>query len=229
MTPEEFVKALENKNIQITDTMLAQFDVYYQMLSEYNKIMDLTNVIEKEQVYERHFYDSLSVAFTGLNFNNQTLCDVGSGAGFPAIPLKIVFPEMELVIIDSLNKRMLFLNEVIKKLNLKKTTIVSKRVEDVTSIYRNRFDFVTARAVARLNILLELCVPIVKVNGQFIAMKGMQGNKELEESKNAIAQLDITLIHTYQENQILNFYFKKMKETNLKYPRRFAQIKQKPL
>ena len=211
MTPEEFVKALENKNIQITDAMLAQFDVYYQMLSEYNKIMDLTNVIEKEQVYERHFYDSLSVAFTGLNFNNQTLCDVGSGAGFPAIPLKIVFPDMELVIIDS------------------KTTIVSKRVEDVTSIYRNRFDFVTARAVARLNILLELCVPIVKVNGQFIAMKGMQGNKELEESKNAIAQLDITLIHTYQENQILNFYFKKMKETNLKYPRRFAQIKQKPL
>ncbi len=229
MTIEEFIKALESKNIHLTDKMLEQFETYYQMLDEYNKVMDLTNIIEKEQVYERHFYDSLSVCFTGIDFNNHTLCDVGSGAGFPAIPLKIVFPNMKLVVIDSLNKRMNFLAEVVKKLDLKDVTIVAKRVEDVVENYRNYFDYVTARAVARLNILLELCTPIVKVNGMFIAMKGNQGNQELIESKNAIKELDVELVNAYNENQIVNFYFNKLKETKLKYPRKFAKIKQKPL
>lgn len=233
MTKETFYKLLSKENIILTDTQKQQFATYFNLLETYNKVMDLTNVIEEEQVYERHFYDSLSIAFN-QNFNTLSLCDVGSGAGFPAIPLKIVFPNMKLTIIDSLNKRMNFLKEVINKLNLKDVTIEAKRAEDVTNIYRNNFDIVTARAVAKLNILLELCIPLVKVGGMFIALKGSNGNEELEEAKNALKILNVELINAkyfYTENNILrnNYYFKKIKDTDKKYPRMYSQIKKRPL
>lgn len=228
MTKNEFYDTLEKNNILLTDKMKNQFDQYYQLLSQYNQVMDLTNVIEEEQVYERHFYDSICIAFNH-NFNDLKVCDVGSGAGFPAIPLKIVFPEMDLVIIDSLSKRMNFLKEVMQNLELKNVKIEIARVEDVANQYRESFDIVTARAVARLNVLLELCTPLTKEKGLFIALKGKQGPIELKESQQAIKELNVCLQEERKYDEGINYYFKKEKKTNPKYPRKFAQIKKKPL
>lgn len=228
MTKNEFYDTLEKNNILLTDKMKNQFDQYYQLLNQYNQVMDLTNVIEEEQVYERHFYDSVCIAFNH-NFNGLKVCDVGSGAGFPAIPLKIVFPEMDLVIIDSLSKRMNFLKEVIQNLELKNVKIEIARVEDVANQYRESFDIVTARAVARLNVLLELCTPLTKEKGLFIALKGKQGPIELKESQQAIKELNVCLQEERKYDEGINYYFKKEKKTNPKYPRKFAQIKKKPL
>ena len=208
MTKLEFYQQLEQQQIFLSNHQKQQFDQYYRLLFQYNQVMDLTSVIEEEQVYERHFYDSLTIAFN-KNFNGLKVCDVGSGAGFPAIPLKIVFPEMELTIIDSLTKRMNFLNEVVQQLDLKKVTIITARVEEMDASFRETFDIVMARAVARLNILLELCIPILKVNGIFIAMKGQKGQEELEEAKNAIQILNLKLNETQKLPFITNFYFLK--------------------
>lgn len=228
MTKLEFYQQLEQQQIFLSNHQKQQFDQYYRLLFQYNQIMDLTSVIEEEQVYERHFYDSLTIAFN-KNFNGLKVCDVGSGAGFPAIPLKIVFPEMELTIIDSLTKRMNFLNEVVQQLDLKKVTIITARVEEMDASFRETFDIVMARAVARLNILLELCIPILKVNGIFIAMKGQKGQEELEEAQNAIQILNLKLNETQKLPFITNFYFLKQKKTSLQYPRRYSLIKKKPL
>lgn len=228
MTKLEFYQQLEQQHIFLSNHQKQQFDQYYHLLFQYNQIMDLTSVIEEEQVYERHFYDSLTIAFN-KNFNGLKVCDVGSGAGFPAIPLKIVFPEMELTIIDSLTKRMNFLNEVVQQLDLKKVTIITARVEEMDASFRETFDIVMARAVARLNILLELCIPILKVNGIFIAMKGQKGQEELEEAQNAIQILNLKLNETQKLPFIANFYFLKQKKTSLQYPRRYSLIKKKPL
>ena len=228
MTKLEFYQQLEQQHIFLSNHQKQQFDQYYHLLFQYNQIMDLTSVIEQEQVYERHFYDSLTIAFN-KNFNGLKVCDVGSGAGFPAIPLKIVFPEMELTIIDSLTKRMNFLNEVVQQLDLKKVTIITARVEEMDASFRETFDIVMARAVARLNILLELCIPILKVNGIFIAMKGQKGQEELEEAQNAIQILNLKLNETQKLPFITNFYFLKQKKTSLQYPRRYSLIKKKPL
>lgn len=228
MTKLEFYQQLEQQHIFLSNHQKQQFDQYYHLLFQYNQVMDLTSVIEEEQVYERHFYDSLTIAFN-KNFNGLKVCDVGSGAGFPAIPLKIVFPEMELTIIDSLTKRMNFLNEVVQQLDLKKVTIITARVEEMDASFRETFDIVMARAVARLNILLELCIPILKVNGIFIAMKGQKGQEELEEAQNAIQILNLKLNETQKLPFITNFYFLKQKKTSLQYPRRYSLIKKKPL
>lgn len=228
MTKLEFYQQLEQQQIFLSNHQKQQFDQYYRLLFQYNQVMDLTSVIEEEQVYERHFYDSLTIAFN-KNFNGLKVCDVGSGAGFPAIPLKIVFPEMELTIIDSLTKRMNFLNEVVQQLDLKKVTIITARVEEMDASFRETFDIVMARAVARLNILLELCIPILKVNGIFIAMKGQKGQEELEEAQNAIQILNLKLNETQKLPFITNFYFLKQKKTSLQYPRRYSLIKKKPL
>ena len=228
MTKLEFYQQLEQQHIFLSNHQKQQFDQYYRLLFQYNQVMDLTSVIEEEQVYERHFYDSLTIAFN-KNFNGLKVCDVGSGAGFPAIPLKIVFPEMELTIIDSLTKRMNFLNEVVQQLDLKKVTIITARVEEMDASFRETFDIVMARAVARLNILLELCIPILKVNGIFIAMKGQKGQEELEEAQNAIQILNLKLNETQKLPFITNFYFLKQKKTSLQYPRKYSLIKKKPL
>ena len=136
---------------------------------------------------------------------------------------------MELTIIDSLTKRMNFLNEVVQQLDLKKVTIITARVEEMDASFRETFDIVMARAVARLNILLELCIPILKVNGIFIAMKGQKGQEELEEAQNAIQILNLKLNETQKLPFITNFYFLKQKKTSLQYPRRYSLIKKKPL
>ena len=227
MNELEFIEALKEHNIILNETQIKQFSLYFDLLKEYNKVMDLTSV-KDDEIYERHFYNSLLIAFNN-NFDNLSLCDVGSGAGFPAIPLKIVFPNMKLTIIDSLGKRMNFLEIVVQKLNLSDVTLVNDRVENVALIYKENFDVVTARAVARLNILLELCAQLVKIDGTFIAMKGEKGLEELKEANKALKTLNMELINTEEFNPSINLYFKKEKAIDNKYPRSYSLIKNKPL
>lgn len=222
-----FKEELEKQNIILTSQMEQQFEKYYSLILKYNSIMDLTSV-NPDEIYERHFFNSLTIAFN-KDFNNYYLCDVGSGAGFPAIPLKIVFPNMHLTIVDSLGKRMDFLKIVIKELDLKDVTIINDRVENIASQYREKFDIVTARAVAKLNILVELVSQLIKVNGTFIAMKGEKGNEELLEAKNALKTMHLSLKETISFDKSINFFFTKEKSIDKKYPRNYSQIKKMPL
>lgn len=223
-----FKEKLAEVNINLTDQMVEQFDMYFKLIDKYNKVMDLTAVNGEDEVYERHFYNSLSIAFND-SFNNLHLCDVGAGAGFPSIPLKIAFPDMKLTIIDPLNKRMEFLKVVIKELDLKDVNILVARAEDVSKTNKEKFDVVTARAVARLNILTELVCQLVKVNGRFIAMKGLKGEEELLEASNALHTCNFELVSKINLDPSINFVFKKTKKVDVKYPRNFGQIKKKPL
>lgn len=228
MTKLEFKEELQKHNIVLTDKMLNQFEQYYELLKQYNEVMDLTNVIDEEAVYDRHFFNSLTIAFQ-QDFNHCSLCDVGSGAGFPAIPLKIVFPEMKLTIVDSLSKRMDFLKIVIDKLELKYVTIIPKRVEEVATTLKEQFDIVTARAVARVNILIELCCQLIKINGQMIAMKGEKALEELSEASHALqcCHMRYTCQRSYPPS--CNLYFIKEKRVSSKYPRLYSIIKKSPL
>ena len=156
MKINEFIENLKKINIKITEEQLNQLEKYYQLLIEYNEKMNLTGITEKEQVYLKHFYDSLTInQIIDLN-TVETLCDVGTGAGFPGLVIKILFPNINVTLVDSLNKRIEFLNVVIKELNLGNITTLHSRIEEFASISREKFDVVTARAVAPLNILSEL-------------------------------------------------------------------------
>ena len=223
-----FKEELAKVNITLTDQMVEQFDLYFKLIDKYNKVMDLTAVSGEDEMYDRHFYNSLSIAFNN-NFNGLHLCDVGAGAGFPSIPLKIAFPDMKLTIIDPLNKRMEFLKMVIKELGLENVEILVARAEDVSKTRKEKYDIVTARAVARLNILTELVSQLVKVNGRFIAMKGQKGEEELVEAKNALSTCNFKLIEKINLEPSVNFIFTKTNSVDNKYPRNFGQIKKKPL
>ena len=227
MNKIEFKEKLHSNNIEITDDMLDKFDRYFELLVEYNKVMDLT-AVKDDEIYERHFYNSLTIAFDN-DFNNISLCDVGAGAGFPSIPLKIVFPNMKLTIIDPLSKRMDFLKIVIDKLNLHDVTLVYARAEDVSIKYKETFNVVTARAVARLNILVELVSQMITINGLLIAMKGEHALEEVNEAQNALKECKLTLIQETYLNPSINLIFRKNGSISNKYPRNYGQIKKKPL
>ena len=171
MNREEFIKALLEKGIELTDKQLDQFEKYYELLVEWNEKMNLTAITNKEDVYLKHFYDSLTPSFD-FEFKDQSLCDIGAGAGFPSIPLKIVYPDLKITIVDSLSKRITFLNHLTKELGLSHVKAVAARAEEYAIDHRESFDIVSARAVARLNILDELCLPLTKVGGYFITLKG---------------------------------------------------------
>lgn len=226
-TIQEFKEALEKVNINLTDQMLKQFDMYFKLILKYNKVMDLT-AVNDDEIYERHFYNSLTIAFNN-NFNGLSLCDVGAGAGFPSIPLKIAFPDMKLTIIDPLSKRMDFLKIVINELGLKDVNLLYLRAEDASIKHKEEFDIVTARAVARLNILTEIVSQMVKVNGLFIAMKGEKAIDEYNEAKNALDICKMELIKEDYFTPSINLFFKKTGSINNKYPRNYGQIKKKPL
>lgn len=210
----------------------SQLDLFYNLLVETNKVMNLTSITSYEEVYIKHFYDSLLLTKV-IDINNKTLCDVGSGAGFPGIPLSI-FTSANITIIDALQKRISFLAGVIAKLELNNTKALHKRAEEYVKEVRSSFDVVTARAVAKLNILAELCLPLVKVGGYFVAMKG-SNVEELEEASKAINILGAKLINTYSFKLPLDmgsrniFLFQKVMECPSKYPRSFAKIKSNPL
>ena len=234
MNIEQFINALKEKGIVLTDKQLIQFDTYYHTLVEWNEKMNLTAIVNKEDVYLKHFYDSLTPSFD-FDFNNQSLCDIGAGAGFPSIPLKIVYPDLKITIVDSLSKRITFLNHLVKELELDNVKAIAARAEEYAVNNREAFDIVTARAVARLNILDELCLPLVKPNGYFITLKGKIWQEELKEAKNGIKilggevkkEVDFTLASL--DDQRCNIYIQKVKNTPNKYPRPFGKIKKKPL
>ena len=226
MNQDKFILELSKLNINITELQIKQLERYYELLVEYNKVMNLTGITIKEEVYLKHFYDSLTIAKV-IDLNNyETLCDVGTGAGFPGLVLKILYPNLKVTLLDSLNKRLNFLNVVIKELNLKNIETVHSRAEE----YNKKFDIVVARAVAPLNILLEYCIPITKVNGYFIAMKGKNesANNALKELNSEIIETNSFLLPIEQSNRTI-IKIKKIKETNKKYPRKYSEIKKKPL
>lgn len=188
MQLEQFIDQLKLNNVILNEKQLQQFERYYELLVEWNEKMDLTTIIDRPDVYLKHFYDSITPSFY-YNFNqNISLCDVGAGAGFPSIPLKICFPQLKVTIVDSLKKRMTFLSHLSEELNLENVETYHSRAEDFAQNNKNResFDIVTARAVARTSVLSELCLPLCKKQGMFIALKGTEVDEELNDAKKAI-------------------------------------------
>lgn len=194
-----FQSLLAERNITLNETQLNQFETYFRELVEWNEKMNLTGITEKEQVYLKHFYDSLTLSFYMPMGEVNTLADIGSGAGFPSIPLKIVFPHLRVTIVDSLNKRIRFLQHLTAKLGLQQTICIHGRAEEVARKdgLRDAFDLVTARAVARLNVLNEFCLPFVKKGGLFAAMKGMDPADEIAEAQKSLSVLNGTLEEIY--------------------------------
>lgn len=231
MNLNEFIEELKKLNIELDQDKFNKLEIYYNLLIEYNKVMNLTGITEKDQVYLKHFYDSLTICkVIDLN-KNYTLCDMGTGAGFPGIVLKIIFPNLKITLVDSLNKRINFLNIVIEKLNLKDIETVSSRIEEYGKTNREMFDIVTARAVASLNILLEYAFPILKKDGYFIPMKAV-----IEENyKNALNILkgkvikEEKFILPFEESHRTILLIQKIEKTNIKYPRNYSKIKKNPL
>lgn len=233
MNQNEFIEELKKIRIFPTPTQIASLEKYYQLLIKYNKIMNLTSITQKEDVYLKHFYDSLTICKMINLEDNLTVCDIGTGAGFPGLVLKILFPNLKVTLVDSLNKRINFLNKVIEELELKNIETVHSRIEDYGKYNREKFDIVTARAVAPLNILLEYSIPIVKINGYFIPLKG-----NLKNEPNYYNALKI-LKSTIEKEEIFNLpienshreilLIKKNYKTNKIFPRTNSQIKNKPL
>lgn len=231
MNIEEFIEELKKINIIPTNKQLNQLETYYQLLIEYNKIMNLTGITEHDQVYLKHFYDSLTINNIFSLTEKHTLCDIGSGAGFPGIVLKIVFPNLKVTLIDSLNKRIEFLNIVINKLELKNIETKAVRVEEYGKMYRETYDIVTARAVAPLNILLEYAIPLLKTGGYFIPMKANLENNYHQALKVLDAK-EVKKVEFYlpKENSIRTLLLiQKEKNTKKIFPRNNAQIKKSPL
>ncbi len=234
MDQQTFIDLLKEKGIELTPTMLQKFESYYEILIEWNQKMNLTAITNKEDVYLKHFYDSLSLAFE-YDLSNQSILDVGAGAGFPSIPLKIVYPDLHVTIVDSLQKRITFLHHLIDELHLENVEAYAYRAEEYALDHRESYDIVSARAVARLNILDELCLPLVKVGGVMITLKGSQGITELEEAKAGITKLGgkVTKVNNFTlpgvEDQRVNITIEKIKNTPKQYPRPYSKIKKNPL
>ncbi|MDE7106169.1 MAG: 16S rRNA (guanine(527)-N(7))-methyltransferase RsmG [Anaeroplasmataceae bacterium] len=230
-----FHNELEKLGIVLDERKTNQFEDYYQKLIEVNQVMNLTAITEKEEVYRKHFLDSLEIFRVLRNKKEYTLCDVGSGAGFPSIPLAIVQDNVHVTIIDALNKRISFLDQLIQSLEIANVEALHRRAEDFAKEKREYFDVVTARAVARLNVLVELCLPLTKVGGLFLSMKGASGQEEVQEATKAIEILggrikdiiSFTLPDEEEQRQII--VVEKVKSTPLKYPRNFNKIKERPL
>ncbi|CAJ1188623.1 ribosomal RNA small subunit methyltransferase G [Companilactobacillus crustorum] len=239
MKPEEFYEALAQQGIELTTTQKEQFATYFHELVETNKVMNLTSITEEEQVYLKHFYDSIVLGFVDENIlhDELTLCDVGSGAGFPSLPLKIINPKLKVTIVDSLNKRIKFLDGLVQKLNLADVSLVHGRAEEVgkNSQFRESFDIVTARAVAAMNVLTEFCLPLVKIGGQFVAMKSEKAPEEMKTASYAIKTLGGEIkrqesVELPNDAGIRNFIFvSKVAKTPKKYPRKPGTPAKKPL
>lgn len=237
MNPEQFKQELKKHGIELSDGQLNQFATYFRLLVEWNEKINLTALTAEEDVYLKHFYDSISAAFYYDFSKKQHICDVGAGAGFPSIPLKICFPHLEITIVDSLQKRIHFLNHLASELQLSNVSFYHSRAEDFgrKAEFREQFDLVTARAVARMSVLSELCLPLCKVNGVFIALKGAQSEEELEEAKIAINVLggemvnnqSFTLPEENSERSIV--LIKKSKKTPKKYPRKAGMPNRSPI
>ena len=230
----DFNKLLNEIDVTLSDRQLEQFDIYFKFLVEYNNYVNLTAITEEEDVYIKHFYDSILVGKVFDLSNIETICDVGSGAGFPSIPLKIVYPNLKVTIVDGLDKRITFLKQLVEKLGLDNVNLVHGRAEEYAKDHRESFDVVTARAVARANILNELCIPLVKVGGYFISMKGKNADEEISEG-NSLKVLNARIVKKNEyflpkeESKRVLILIEHFDKCALKYPRAFASIKKNPL
>ena len=233
----KFDNELEKMNIRLTDDQKSQFDLYYELLIEWNRVMNLTGITDYDEVNLKHFTDSLTISRIIDMAQINTLIDVGTGAGFPGIPIKIAFPHIKVYLLDSLNKRIKFLNEVIKKLGLKNIYAFHGRAEDFAKDrqYREKFDVCVSRAVANLSTLSEYCIPFVKTGGYFVSYKGGHSDEEVIRSENAI-----TLLGGEIENTDRFFLpdtdmgrtlikIRKRKSTPNRYPRKAGIPSKEPL
>ena len=221
-----------NKIVKMSDEQLSQFDSYARFLVEYNEKINLTAITEYSEIVEKHFYDSLLLS--KYRKMEGTLVDVGTGAGFPGVVLKIAFPELKVKLIEPLHKRCVFLNELIERLGLKDIEVLNVRAEDYSKNHREAFDFVTARAVTNLNALIELCGAMVKLDGCFIALRGKDGLSEIENAAYAINSMGFEVEDTFNDSfsdgslRVISF-FRKRRKTSNKYPRSYSLIKKGPI
>lgn len=232
-----FDEKLKELRIELNENMKNQFDRYYELLVEWNKVMNLTGITEYEEVNEKHFIDSLSIVKV-IDINKiDNIIDIGTGAGFPGIPLKIAFPHLKVTLLDSLNKRIKFLNAVIDELNLNHIETIHGRAEDYAkkTEYRENYDLCVSRAVANLSTLSEYCVPYVKVGGLFISYKSGDIDEEIVKSKPAIKILGSEIENVIKfklPGTDINRSFvkiKKLSTTKKKYPRKAGLPAKEPL
>lgn len=236
---DEFYKDLNELNLELTERQIEQFIVYYEMLVEKNKVMNLTGITDFKEVLKKHFIDSLSFvkSFSIADKDKISLIDIGTGAGFPGLPIKIAFPNIKVTLLDSLNKRIDFLNEVIDELGLDNIETIHSRAEDFIKIdnVRESYDLCCSRAVANLSVLLEYCIPYLKIGGKFISYKSEKVNDEILSAQSAIdilgckleKQFDFNLPNSTIYRNIV--VFSKESNTPLKYPRKAGLPVKKPL
>lgn len=225
---DKFLKQLKLLNIDLDNEKQEKFYQYYKLLVEWNKVMNLTAITDYDEVYEKHFIDSLAVSKVIDICKLGCIIDIGTGAGFPGIPLKIAFPHLELVLLDSLQKRVHFLNEVVSELSLKNVVTLHGRAEDYArkSEYREVFDLCVSRAVANLAVLSEYCVPYVSVGGYFISYKGGNADEEIRQAETSIrvlgGKVDEVVKFKLPQSEIDRSFVKIYKEnsTKNKYPRK---------
>ena len=239
MNPELFATTLSNHNLKLSAKQEQQFKTYFKELITVNEHVNLTRITEEDEVYLKHFYDSLTplLLVPDVFTEGAKVCDVGAGAGFPSLPIKILRPDLRLTIVDSLGKRLKFLQELLDKLEISGVELVHGRAEDVgqNPAYREQFDLVTARAVARMSVLSEYCLPLAKTGGKFVALKGPKAASELADAKKALDTLggkvsfsqEFTLAGTEEERTIV--VVDKVKKTPAKYPRQAGTPNRKPL
>jgi 16S rRNA (guanine527-N7)-methyltransferase len=234
MTNKQFIEELEKLNIFLTEEQKQQLETYYELLIEWNQKINLTAITEKEEVYLKHFYDSLTLIKKCDLTQNIKLCDIGTGAGFPGIVLKIVFPNLKVTLVDALNKRIQFLNIVIDTLKLKNIETIHDRMEEYSKKNIEKFDIVTARAVSHISNLLEYSASSVKIGGMLIFMKGDM-KEELKEYQNATFLLNLEYVSKeefylpVEKSKRTLICFKKIGKTPKKYPRKYADIKKNRL
>lgn len=237
MKPEEFYTHLADLGFPLTDRQKEQYERYFELLVEWNEKINLTAITEKDEVYLKHFYDSVAPILQGLIENQPIrLLDIGAGAGFPSLPMKILFPELDVTIIDSLNKRINFLHLLAEELGLSGVHFYHGRAEDFAQdkAFRAQFDLVTARAVARMQVLSELTIPYLKVGGRLLALKASNAPEELEEAKNALNLL-FSKVEDNLQYELPNgdpryiTVVEKKKETPNKYPRKAGLPNKRPL
>lgn len=237
MKPEIFYSLLDQQNINLTDQQKAQFERYFELLVEWNQKINLTAITEKEEVYLKHFYDSIAPILQGLIENQEIkLLDIGAGAGFPSLPMKILYPQLDVTIIDSLNKRINFLQLLAEELDLEGVHFYHGRAEDFAQDkhFRAQFDIVTARAVARMQVLSELTIPYLKVGGKLLALKASNAPEELTEAKNALnllfSKVEDNISYTLPNGDPRYITIvEKKKETPNKYPRKAGMPNKRPL
>ncbi|MWC29088.1 16S rRNA (guanine(527)-N(7))-methyltransferase RsmG [Paenibacillus sp. MMS18-CY102] len=223
-----FSSALAEKGINLTSAQMEQFETYFQLLVEWNEKMNLTGITEREAVYEKHFYDSIALSFYVDMKNVRHIADIGSGAGFPSLPIKICFPHLHVTIVDSLNKRISFLQHIAAELGLSDVSCVHGRAEDIARLpeHRDHYDLVTARAVAKLNVLNEFCLPFARKGGTFAAMKGADPADEIREASTSLRELKGKSASTeamklpFEQSERHIILITKIDSTPKKYPRK---------